>query len=139
MNSHIEPIHSIKTKVGIAIGLRVGHQGAASTTIFSSSCSLTPHPLLHSYFVSYGYRRRCLQMKSSAQAGVLLSLATASLAAYDLVKTYSGNSFFDSWSYYGHYDNLTSGVQFPRLSIRTAPQMYSPVLTLRSNRGCDLR
>jgi len=50
-------------------------------------------------------------MKSSAHAAVLLLFATSSLAAYDLVKTYSGNTFFDSWSYYGHYDNLTSGVQ----------------------------
>ena len=50
-------------------------------------------------------------MKFSARAVVLLSLATSSLATYDLVKTYSGNSFFDSWSYYGYYDNFTSGVQ----------------------------
>ena len=60
-------------------------------------------------------------MKSSALAGVLLSLATSSLAAYDLVKTYSGNSFFDSWSYYGHYDNLTSGMQLPYPVIPAAP------------------
>jgi hypothetical protein len=51
-------------------------------------------------------------MKSAAKAAALLSLAVPSLATYDLVKIYSGNSFFDSWSYYGHYDNLTLGVQF---------------------------
>ncbi|KAL0958359.1 hypothetical protein HGRIS_000501 [Hohenbuehelia grisea] len=28
---------------------------------------------------------------------------------YDLVRDYSGNSFFDGWDFYGHYDNLTLG------------------------------
>ncbi|KIY48424.1 glycoside hydrolase family 16 protein [Fistulina hepatica ATCC 64428] len=29
--------------------------------------------------------------------------------AYDLVRDYSGVSFFDRWDFYGNYDNLTSG------------------------------
>jgi len=74
-----------------------------------------------------------LSMKSSAQVVAFLSLAASPLAAYDLVKTYSGNSFFDSWSYYGHYDNLTSGEWLSWLTIRTTP------LTLPVNRGCHLR
>ncbi|GAA6017774.1 hypothetical protein JCM11491_004613 [Sporobolomyces phaffii] len=43
-------------------------------------------------------------------AGLLL--ATSPLpaqAAYDLVKDYSGKTFFDGWEFYGHYDNLTNG------------------------------
>jgi len=28
---------------------------------------------------------------------------------YGLVKEYAGNSFFDDWNFYGHYDNLTNG------------------------------
>jgi hypothetical protein len=39
----------------------------------------------------------------------LLSSAQISLGAYNLVKDYSGQTFFDSWSYYGTYDNLTNG------------------------------
>jgi hypothetical protein len=61
-------------------------------------------------------------MKSTAKAAVLLSLAASSLATYDLVKTYSGNSFFDSWSYYGHYDNLTFGVQSSCSTILAEPR-----------------
>lgn len=82
-----------------------------------------------------------MKMKSSAQVGDLLSLASASLAAYDLVKTYSGNSVFDSWSYCGYCDNLTSGVQLscPAITIRAAPPTYSPVLTFPFIRGCHLR
>lgn len=73
--------------------------------------------------ISYIYNNPT--MKSSAQAGVLLSLATSSLAAYDLVKTYSGNSFFDSWSYYGHYDNLTSGVQLSYRSYSSSSPSHA--------------
>ncbi|GAA5854162.1 hypothetical protein JCM5353_002715 [Sporobolomyces roseus] len=39
-------------------------------------------------------------------------LATAPLqanAAYSLVKDYSGETFFNEWDFYGHYDNLTNG------------------------------
>jgi hypothetical protein len=45
----------------------------------------------------------------------LLSSARVSLgASYNLVKDYSGQTFFDSWSYYGSYDNLTSGKHLNR-------------------------
>ncbi|TFK99270.1 concanavalin A-like lectin/glucanase domain-containing protein [Pterulicium gracile] len=30
-------------------------------------------------------------------------------AAYNVVRDYSGSSFFDGWNYYGSYDNLTNG------------------------------
>lgn len=33
-----------------------------------------------------------------------------SLTAYNLVKEYSGQNFFNGWDFYGNYDNLTSGV-----------------------------
>jgi hypothetical protein len=42
-------------------------------------------------------------------AAALLSASTATNAAYNLVKDYSGQTFFDNWSYYGSYDNLTNG------------------------------
>lgn len=45
----------------------------------------------------------------------LLGVAAAVLPAlrvvssYDIVREYSGSSFFDAWTYYGQYDNLTLG------------------------------
>lgn len=39
----------------------------------------------------------------------LLSSSQLTLGAYNLVKSYSGQNFFDNWSYYGNYDNLTNG------------------------------
>ncbi|WVR04146.1 hypothetical protein IAU60_001145 [Kwoniella sp. DSM 27419] len=42
-----------------------------------------------------------------------LVLANANIspvqASTPLVKTYQGSSFFDDWTYYGHYDNTTNG------------------------------
>ncbi|GAA5985051.1 hypothetical protein JCM10908_002502 [Rhodotorula pacifica] len=45
-----------------------------------------------------------------------LALATLALAAplqataqYSLAKDYAGNSFFNGWDFYGHWDNLTNG------------------------------
>ncbi|GHJ90114.1 hypothetical protein NliqN6_6516 [Naganishia liquefaciens] len=35
--------------------------------------------------------------------------ATALGSTYDLIKTYQGDTFFNDWTYYGHYDNLTNG------------------------------
>ncbi|GAA5841387.1 hypothetical protein JCM11251_006174 [Rhodosporidiobolus azoricus] len=40
---------------------------------------------------------------------LLLVAAPGTEAAYSLTKDYSGERFFDGWSYYGHYDNLTNG------------------------------
>jgi hypothetical protein len=33
-------------------------------------------------------------------------------AAYDLVRDYSGQTFFEGWDFYGSWDNLTLGVCF---------------------------
>jgi hypothetical protein len=44
----------------------------------------------------------------------LLSLSFLSLlpssSSYDLVREYSGPTFFDRWDFYGSWDNLTLGV-----------------------------
>ncbi|KAH9886712.1 concanavalin A-like lectin/glucanase domain-containing protein [Cubamyces lactineus] len=36
-------------------------------------------------------------------------VSTPAYAAYNLVKEYSGQNFFNGWDFYGNYDNLTSG------------------------------
>lgn len=36
-------------------------------------------------------------------------LLVATVSAYDVVKDYSGLSFFDEWDFYGSWDNLTLG------------------------------
>ena len=38
-------------------------------------------------------------------------------SAYDIVREYSGSSFFDRWDFYGSWDNLTNGGCFMRLSF----------------------
>ncbi|KAG5641388.1 hypothetical protein DXG03_005355 [Asterophora parasitica] len=42
-------------------------------------------------------------------AWILLVLLPLSVTAYDLVRDYSGATFFNGWDFYGGYDNLTSG------------------------------
>ncbi|KAH9890348.1 concanavalin A-like lectin/glucanase domain-containing protein [Cubamyces lactineus] len=42
-----------------------------------------------------------------ACAALLLPMAV--VAQYNLVKEYAGESFFDDWTFYNHFDNLTSG------------------------------
>ena len=42
-------------------------------------------------------------------AAALLASSTPAFAAYNLVKEYSGTSFFSGWDFYGSYDNLTNG------------------------------
>ena len=42
-------------------------------------------------------------------AAALLTSAHGASAAYNLVKEFSGSSFFDGWEFYGNYDNLTNG------------------------------
>ncbi|GAA5988954.1 hypothetical protein JCM5350_007495 [Sporobolomyces pararoseus] len=45
-----------------------------------------------------------------AVSGIAILLAALpAQAAYDIVKDYSGSTFFDGWDFYGHYDNLTNG------------------------------
>lgn len=48
----------------------------------------------------------------------LLALAvTAQLInAYDIVRDYSGASFFDGWDFYGSWDNLTNGKSILHIS-----------------------
>jgi hypothetical protein len=40
----------------------------------------------------------------------LLSSAQIAFGTYSLVTDYSGQNFFDSWTYFGAYDNLTQGM-----------------------------
>ncbi|KAI0642985.1 concanavalin A-like lectin/glucanase domain-containing protein [Trametes meyenii] len=40
---------------------------------------------------------------------VSLLLPVVTLAQYNLVKEYVGESFFNDWSFYNHFDNLTNG------------------------------
>jgi len=47
-------------------------------------------------------------MKSLATLS-LLCLANTVCAQYQLVRKYSGSTFFQGWSFYGNYDNLTNG------------------------------
>ena len=42
-------------------------------------------------------------------AAALLIPTPHALAAYNLVREYSGSSFFSGWDFYGNYDNLTNG------------------------------
>lgn len=46
----------------------------------------------------------------------VLSPHFASVFAFDIVKDYSGVTFFDEWDFYGHWDNLTLGESSKRLS-----------------------
>lgn len=34
------------------------------------------------------------------------------MSAYDIIKEYAGDSFFDDWDFYGSWDNLTLGAHF---------------------------
>lgn len=44
-----------------------------------------------------------------ALAAAVLSAVPGAHAAYNLVQTWEGQSFFDGWQFYGNYDNLTNG------------------------------
>ncbi|KAI0673184.1 concanavalin A-like lectin/glucanase domain-containing protein [Trametes maxima] len=48
-------------------------------------------------------------MRASGAVAIALFASTPTLAAYNLVKEYSGSSFFSGWDFYGNYDNLTNG------------------------------
>ncbi|KIY52369.1 glycoside hydrolase family 16 protein [Fistulina hepatica ATCC 64428] len=54
----------------------------------------------------------------------LYALAASAETTYDLVKDYSGESFFDDWIFYGHYDNLTDGdAIFVNRSLATSDKL----------------
>ncbi|KAI0770562.1 concanavalin A-like lectin/glucanase domain-containing protein [Fomes fomentarius] len=46
---------------------------------------------------------------STWAACVPLLLSAAAVAQYNLVKEYAGERFFDDWTFYGNFDNLTNG------------------------------
>jgi len=46
---------------------------------------------------------------SIALAAAMLSEVPRVHAAYDLVRAWEGQTFFDGWDFYGYYDNLTNG------------------------------
>ncbi|KAJ7134267.1 glycoside hydrolase family 16 protein [Mycena epipterygia] len=50
-------------------------------------------------------------MLSPSSVAILSVLLPSALAAttYDMVKEYSGSTFFNDWNFYGHFDNLTNG------------------------------
>lgn len=41
--------------------------------------------------------------------GAAVLPALRAVSAYDIVREYSGSTFFDRWDYYGSWDNLTLG------------------------------
>jgi len=43
---------------------------------------------------------------------LLAAPAMVTATSYNLAKDYSGTSFFDGWTFYGNYDNLTNGDAF---------------------------
>jgi len=55
----------------------------------------------------------------------LLSFPSSAQAAdYSLVKAYQGSSFFDDWTFYGNYDNLTNGdAIFVNASVGASSQL----------------
>ncbi|CEQ41711.1 SPOSA6832_03453 [Sporobolomyces salmonicolor] len=59
-------------------------------------------------------------MPSFSLVSAAVLLAAGARAEYSLVKDYSGDSFFNGWSYYGSWDNLTNGdVNFVNQSAST--------------------
>ena len=52
-------------------------------------------------------------MKGFTAASIVLTAAMLSElptvhAAYDLLRSWQGQNFFDGWDFYGNYDNLTN-------------------------------
>ena len=58
-------------------------------------------------------------------AVALVSASQVTNAAYNLVKNYSGQTFFDSWSYYGGFDNLTNRPFISLLKLLTLRRRIS--------------
>jgi len=60
----------------------------------------------------------CRQRKAMlAVFTILLTAGPYCAAAYDLVRDYSGSTFFDRWDFFGNWDNLTNGEVFACLSF----------------------
>lgn len=53
-----------------------------------------------------------------------LSLLSSS-TSYNLVRDYSGTTFFDRWDFYGSWDNLTLGVLARILILLSSPSLLS--------------
>jgi hypothetical protein len=47
----------------------------------------------------------------------LCALCALQTAAYDIVREYSGSTFFDRWDFYGSWDNLTLGALPSKASL----------------------
>ncbi|KAI0035226.1 concanavalin A-like lectin/glucanase domain-containing protein [Vararia minispora EC-137] len=50
-----------------------------------------------------------LSAKPAAVSALVIFPALTAATSYSLVKEYSGSTFFNDWSFYGNYDNLTNG------------------------------
>ena len=63
-----------------------------------------------------------------------LFAAAPALAAYYLVKEYSGTNFFDGWEFYGNYDNLTNGTCLMIKMLKTGGGNIFQVMSHMSTR-----
>lgn len=52
--------------------------------------------------------KNVLTSATVALLAAVLSVVPGAHAAYNLVQTWQGQSFFDGWDFYGAYDNLTN-------------------------------
>lgn len=50
-----------------------------------------------------------MRMARAVSALAVVLATTRLTTAYDIVRDYSGASFFDGWDFYGNWDNLTNG------------------------------
>ena len=61
--------------------------------------------------------------RDAVALGLSLALQTA---AYDIVREYSGSTFFDRWDFYGSWDNLTLGVSSSPPCRQNAIESFVP-------------
>ncbi|KAJ9108599.1 hypothetical protein QFC19_002316 [Naganishia cerealis] len=73
------------------------------------------------------------QLLAVATLGHLSAVSVNAVGAtYDLIKTYQGESFFEDWSYYGNYDNLTNG---DAIWVNSTVGTADPQLTYTTSSG----